>query len=303
VKGNRNYKDSVFTKLFNDKKNLAELLKALTGKNYNELSDIRVNTLSDVLYMNQINDLSCIAENELVVLLEHQSTLNKNMPLRLLMYLARVYEKIINEDPKRIYRSKLIKVPEPLLIVLYDGTAPFPYPGDVGIMKLSDAFLTNEYKALEMKVRIVNINKGHNKKLHDECRALAGFSELISKVNELRGKMPLDEAMKKGIRYCIDNGFIPDFLRTNASEVENMLYTHFELDKALQAARDDAWEDALEEGETKGKLEGRLEGKLEGRLEGKLEAAKAMLDKGLDVSFISEITRLSTFEIEALKSR
>jgi hypothetical protein len=41
VKENRNYKDSVFTKLFNDKKNLAELLKALTGKNYNELSDIR----------------------------------------------------------------------------------------------------------------------------------------------------------------------------------------------------------------------------------------------------------------------
>jgi hypothetical protein len=71
MKENRNYKDSVFTKLFNDKKNLAELLKALTGKNYNELSDIKVNTLSDVLYMNQINDLSCIAEKKLVVL--HQT--------------------------------------------------------------------------------------------------------------------------------------------------------------------------------------------------------------------------------------
>jgi predicted transposase/invertase (TIGR01784 family) len=283
VKENRNYKDSVFTKLFNDKKNLTELLKALTGKNYNELSDIRVNTLSDVLYMNQLNDLSCIAENELVVLLEHQSTLNANMPLRLLMYMARVYERIINEDPKRIYRSKLIKVPEPLLIVLYDGTAPFPYPGDVGIMKLSDAFLTKEYKALEMEVRIININKGHSNKLHNECSALAGFSELISKVNELRGNMPLDEAMKKGIRYCIDNGFISEFLRANASEVENMLYAHFELDKALQAARDDAWG--------------------EGEIKGRTEAAQAMFADGVPLEKVIQYTGLSIADLEKLKNR
>jgi predicted transposase/invertase (TIGR01784 family) len=99
--------------------------------------------------------------------------------------------------------------------------------------------------------------------------------------------MPLDEAMKNAILYCIDNGFIPDFLRANAVEVENMLYTHFELDKALQATRNDAWEDGIEQG---------IE-------QGKLEAAKAMLERGLDVSFISEITKLNTSEIEALKNR
>jgi hypothetical protein len=90
VNENTRYKDSVFTKLFSDKRNLAELLKALTDKDYNELSDIRVNTLSDVLYMNQINDLSCIAEGKYVCLIEHQSTLSDNMPIRL-SYIWREY--------------------------------------------------------------------------------------------------------------------------------------------------------------------------------------------------------------------
>jgi hypothetical protein len=41
-----------------------------------------------------------------------------------------------------------------------------------------------------------------------------------------------------------------------------MLYMHFEPDKALQAARDDAWEDAKEEGIAIGETKGRTEGKL-----------------------------------------
>jgi hypothetical protein len=130
------------------------------------------------------------------------------------------------------------------------------------------------------------LKKDHSNKLHNGCSALAGLSELIGKVEELKEEMPLDEALKKGIRYCIDNGFIPEFLRANAAEVENMLYTHFDWDKALQAARDDAREDAWEGG----------------RQEGRLEAARAMFEKGLEVSFISEVTKLSASEIEALKN-
>jgi predicted transposase/invertase (TIGR01784 family) len=218
------------------------------------------------------------------------------------MYLARTYEKIVNEYASKRYSKKLIKVPEPLLIVLYNGTYPFPYPEDVGIMKLSDAFLANEYKALEMEVRIININKGHNKKLHDECRALAGYSELIGKMNELLSKkMPLDEAMGNAIRYCEDNGFIADFLRANAAEVGNMLYTHFELDKALQAARDDAWEDAKEEGIAIGETKGRTEGRTEGRAEGRTEAAQAMLSDGVPLEKVMQYTGLSSADLENLK--
>jgi hypothetical protein len=83
-----------------------------------------------------------------------------------------------------------------------------------------------------------------------------------------------------------DNGFIPDFLRANAVEVENMLYANFELDKALQAARNDAWEDGMECGMERGKL----------------DDARAMLRKGYPIEDIIDITELSFEEINRLKT-
>jgi predicted transposase/invertase (TIGR01784 family) len=185
-----------------------------------------------------------------------------------------------------IYSTKPVKIPEPLLIVLYNGKESFPYPDDIGVMKLSDAFISNEYGAVEMNVRIININKGHNNSLHEHCAALKGFSELVGKVNEnLKSGMSLDKALKDAIEYCINNGFIRDFLESHATEVRNMLYTEFDLTKALQAAREDAWDEAREEG--------REEGRVEGRQEGRVETARNMLSDNFPIPVISKITGLS----------
>jgi len=60
---------------------------------------------------------------------------NPNMALRLLLYIARVYEKTVKD--KNLYSSKLLSIPRPEFFVLYNGTAPYP---DEQVMKLSDAF-------------------------------------------------------------------------------------------------------------------------------------------------------------------
>jgi hypothetical protein len=80
---------------------------------------ININTLSNVLVRGQINDISFTIDNRLVVLIEHQSTINSNMPLRLLMYVARIYEKIT--DRRKTYQKKLEKIPCPEFIVLYSA--------------------------------------------------------------------------------------------------------------------------------------------------------------------------------------
>jgi hypothetical protein len=36
------------------------------------------------------NDIAMLVDNRLVVLVEHQSTINENMPLRLLEYVSRI---------------------------------------------------------------------------------------------------------------------------------------------------------------------------------------------------------------------
>jgi len=50
TKPNRKHKDSVFTKLFSEKSNLLELYNAVSGKNYPESTEIKIITLSVVLF-------------------------------------------------------------------------------------------------------------------------------------------------------------------------------------------------------------------------------------------------------------
>ena len=81
---NREYKDSVFTLLFKDKKNLISLYNALEDKNYPLDTEIKINTLDEVFFKNQRNDLYFLVDNKFIVLIEHQSTINDKMTLGLL---------------------------------------------------------------------------------------------------------------------------------------------------------------------------------------------------------------------------
>jgi len=65
-------------------------------KNYPPNTKVKIVTLSDVLYMEQLNDISFVIDGKLVVLIEHQSSINENMPLRMLMCIAREYELLTN---------------------------------------------------------------------------------------------------------------------------------------------------------------------------------------------------------------
>jgi hypothetical protein len=51
---------------------------------------VTMKTLDDVLFMDRVNDLAFLVGDLLIVLMEHQSSLNENLPLRLLLYVARV---------------------------------------------------------------------------------------------------------------------------------------------------------------------------------------------------------------------
>ena len=91
---NIRYKDSLFSFLFSDPNILRELYCALEGVTLPEDVPVTINTLQEALFIERINDISFEIGGKLVILIEHQSTINPNMALRLLMYIARVYEKI-----------------------------------------------------------------------------------------------------------------------------------------------------------------------------------------------------------------
>ena len=64
--------------------------------------------------------------------------------------------------------------------------------------------------------------------------------------------------------------------------------------------RADGLADGLAEGRAEGRIEGRAEGRIEGKAEGKAEVALRMLDSGMDISQIAQLTGLSIEEVSVL---
>jgi hypothetical protein len=251
---NRQLKDSVFSFLFSDPVVLRGLYSALEGVDLAPDVPISVNTLTDVLFKDQINDLSFTVDNRLVVLIEHQSTINPNMPLRLLKYIARVYEKIAGT--RKLSTTELVPIPWPEFIVLYNGTDPYP---DQVTLKLSDAFTApgalpggaERPVALELMARVYNINHGHNEAMLKKCEELSGYSTFIDKVREYAKAIPDENtAFRKAINDCIEHNVLKEFLELHATEVLEMLLTEWSTEE-WGAAR---WEEGMKEGEIKGEL-------------------------------------------------
>ena len=89
---NRKYKDSVFVDLFSEdekaKENFLSLYNALHGTNLPLSCAVENIKLDNVMYMNIINDVSCLVDGKIIVLAEHQSTINENMPSQRLYLLV-----------------------------------------------------------------------------------------------------------------------------------------------------------------------------------------------------------------------
>ena len=289
---NTRYKDSVFSFLFSDFDNLRELYSAIEGVSLPPDAKIDINTLSDMLFMEQINDLSFTVGNRLIVLIEHQSSINPNMPLRLLEYIAHVYEKIINR--RKLFHSKLEKIPTPEFIVLYNGKEEYP---DHKELRLSDAFIDaadlrgkNLGKSLELVVQVYNINYGHNHQILEKCEALGGYSFFVGKVREYQKVLPFEEAFKRAIKYCIEHNILKQFLENHGSEVYSMALCGWDIEEARVAWREEAREAGLEEGRE------------EGREEEREVIARNALAKGIPLDLIHEITGLNMETIIELRS-
>ncbi|MCL2243134.1 MAG: Rpn family recombination-promoting nuclease/putative transposase [Treponema sp.] len=283
---NRKHKDSVFSALFGTPENLRDLYSAIEGIDIPSDAIVNINTLSDALYMKQINDLSFTINDRLIVLVEHQSTVTDNIPVRLLMYIARVYEKIIERD--KLYQKKLEKIPTPRFIVLYNGKEPYP---DHRELRLSAAFkditeLTlphNDIYPLELIVQVYNINHGRNPEMLKRCENLNGYSIFIEKIMEYNEYLSLEDSVTNAVKYCLEQNVLKKFLEEHGTEVKNMLFDDISIEE-IAAIRYN-------------------EGREQGREESYRVIAQNLLSKGSTPGFVQEITGLSIDEISAFTGK
>ena len=304
-KTNRNYKDSVFVDLFahdiSAKENFISLYNALHGTNLDvETTDVQPVMLEKVLYMKYYNDIAMLIDGKIVILIEHQSTINQNMPFRFLEYIARIYEKITTKDEK--FGRKLVKLPIPEFYVFYNGKDDYPTES---VMKLSDAFmqldgklknqLENANYPLEISVKVININVDKENPILKHCEALKEYSEFIEQVRfNIENDVP--EPFTNAIKQAIKKGFLSDYLNRKSTEVQNMLLAEYDYDTDIAVQRRESFEDGFSAGEERGISIGLSQGAYQKAV----ETAKKFLAMGLSVKQVADGTGLSVEEIEKL---
>ena len=122
----RKMKDSVFTNLFQDKKYLFQLYKALHPDDCNvtedEIADV---TIRHVLIDADYTDLGFSVGNRLMVLVESQSSWTLNIIIHARMYLIQTYHDYFKRTNQNLYGSKKVSMPKPELYVIYTGSIYF----------------------------------------------------------------------------------------------------------------------------------------------------------------------------------
>lgn len=263
---NKRYRDTVFRDYFNDEERLLSLCNALLGT---DAAALKINTLEGTFFDRQKNDISCVVENNFLVLVEHQSTINENMPFRCLSYVAELMNNLI-EDKDKLYHKALIRFPAPRFYVFYDGDDLQPVERE---MRLSEAF-TGDDTSLELVVTSLNINHGLEQPLLAKCQYLREYSTLVGKVKEgIRAGLTRKEAISRAVKFCLDNGLMKGYLEEKSKEVFNMLALQWEQDKAIRASYEDGRDDGISEGIEK--------------------VALNLLNMGLTIEKIQEATKLS----------
>lgn len=210
AKENKKYKDSVFVDIFYSdetaEKNLLSLYNALHNTELKNTELIRKIKVEDVLYMNFKNDLSAVIDHEILELMEHQSTINPNMPLRMLLYLGRAYEQLVETEAR--YRTTLVKIPLPEFYVFYNGKRDCPAEQE---LRLSDAYRKIPGRnSSELVVTVININSVKSHTILNKCRILKEYSLFIDMVRKYEKE---ENGTKKAIEECIQNGILAEYLK------------------------------------------------------------------------------------------
>ena len=245
---NRSYKDRLFKIIFEDKKELLSLYNALTGKNYQNPDELEINTIDDVIYMHLKNDMSFILD-DWQNLFEQQSTFNPNQPLRGFFYFADLYK--VKYFGKKIYSTRLLKIPTPQYIVFYNGTTNMP---DKKELRLSDAFQQPTAQPdIEVVAHMLNINYGHNKELMERCRKLKEYAQFIDIIRHYlreNKQWSNEQAISKAIDDCIQNNILRDILQKERLRVMASILSEFDEVGYKEMIQDEA----IEDGEIRGSI-------------------------------------------------
>ncbi len=282
----RDIKSSVFADLFGKdekygKRNFLSLYNAIHGTNLKyEETHMELKNIEQAVYKTFDNDVGMLIDDRLIVLVEHQSTRNENMPMRFLEYISRLYSGMFPANLK--YRRERVMFPSPEFIVVYGGDIT----GEVSDeMKLSDSFIvTEEEPALELRVKVLNA-LSKDLPMVKNCGILKEYMQFIKIMDAVKDRKDTS-LYQSAIQFCIDNNILSEYLRGKVTEVIDMLFAEYNYEEDIRTQRQEAEEKGIAIGFSRGRT----------------EVARNFIRAGTDFSIISQCTGLSMEELQEIKN-
>ena len=292
---NRKHKDSLFVDYFSKdrdwKQHFLSLYNALHG------TDLQVETtrlervnLEQVLYMDYYNDIAVMVNDQFIMMIEHQTTINPNMPLRLLEYVSRIYGNMI--DSKSKFSTQLIPLAKPEFIVFYTGKENIP---PETYLHLSDAFKLNHIQnselSLELVVKVCRINGKEPNQIVSQCSDLEQYVQFLKLIAEAKADgqvKPLTRAIREAVRHNV----LKDYLERKGGEVLSILMTEYDYATDIAVKQEEAYAIGRNEGILVGLERGIERGIEQGAHQKALETAQNLLSMGFSPEQVAQGTNL-----------
>ena len=304
----RNVKAGVFTDLFEDKRYLLLLYKALHPEDASATeADLTNVTCRSVLANTLYNDLGFFVRNKLVILVEAQSTWSRAIVTRLFLYLASTFlqEPIYREQTfPFICGESDVEMPDAELYVIYTGPRSKNMPEQLTWRKHVAPGRTTTW---DFSVDVI-----YDGKEGDIINQYVSFCHITDEKRRQGGYTK--ETMMEIINECMKRGVLVDYLRSKTVETMlSLLRTPFEQEQIYLGMLERRERIGEERGEKRGEKRGEERGEKRGEERGEkrgiaigerkksIETAREMLAVGnLSVDTIVRCTKLSVAEVEAL---
>lgn len=252
MKYDRNYKSSIFAMLYEKKENIMDLYNGIYDDKCTNPEEITVNTLTDEdgvesgIFARFRNDLSFIFGTYLNMF-EHQSTINNNIPIRMLIYISELINKIVPR--KQLYRETAVKIPAPRFVVFYNGINDAPLETE---LKLSDQYTTEQTDPdLELKVAVYNINTKKGSELLKRSRTLREYMIFVDRaqavLNEAKDELEKRQALGRVIDDCVSEGILTELLRERREEIIVTSILNYDQAAHEQALHDEGIQQGIQQ--------------------------------------------------------
>lgn len=240
------------------------------------------------------------------VLLELQSTVDFEMPIRLMFYMTEIWRDILKNTDNKERARKEFRLPVIVPLVLYNG---------VGNWTACQTFkeILNGYEmfgkyVLDFTYFLLDVNRYSKEELHSLSNLMGSVflldqkmdaGEFKKRLRELIGTLTnLDVESLQLFKTWFKKIIKPKLPAVLQSEVEKIIdeANPWEVEKMVYNL-----EHTLDEMQYEAEQKGIQKGMQEGKKTEKIEIAKAALKKGLPVEIIVDITGLDRNLIEELK--